>query len=64
MKTTKLSFNGIENALSREEMKTIMAGSGTCLALGEPCNDNVQCCSNNCGSGDSVSTGKTCNQSQ
>ncbi|MBS1528770.1 MAG: hypothetical protein JSU01_00560 [Bacteroidetes bacterium] len=63
MKSEKLSFQGIENVLSKEEMKNIMAGSGTCLNLGEACNDNVQCCSNNCSADGGATTGKSCNQS-
>ncbi len=49
MKTEKLSMAGIKSVLSRAEMKTIMAGSGTTC---------VKCCwtgTNNCSTGTNVS---------
>jgi hypothetical protein len=60
MTPKKLTFTGIKNVLSKEDMKAIMAGSG-CLGLGSSCNAGVQCCSNNCAanSSDPV-TGYTC----
>jgi hypothetical protein len=48
MKPKKLTFKGIKNVLSKKELKAIMAGSG-CLGLGASCNNNVDCCSNWCG---------------
>lgn len=47
MTPKKLTFKGIKNVLSKDEMKAIMAGSG-CLGIGASCNADVQCCSNNC----------------
>jgi hypothetical protein len=43
----KLSFENIKNALGRDEMKKIMAGSGNCQAQGAPCNSlqGLICCS-------------------
>ena len=43
----KVSFDELENTLTRTEMKAIMAGSGgDCQGLGQPCNTPVKnCCS-------------------
>jgi len=35
MKIEKLSLQSIKNALSREELKKIMAGSGPCVPAGQ-----------------------------
>jgi hypothetical protein len=47
MKTEKLSLKGIKNVLSRAEMKKILAGSGSCVPLGQTnCNiPTTPCCS-------------------
>lgn len=52
MKKEKLSLNGVKSALSRAEMKKIMAGSGgtcagyeqTCGAPGQPGGNFPPCC--------------------
>ena len=58
MQTQKMSLANIQGKLSRNEMKSIMAGS--CLAVGAACTGNVQCCSNRCVSGGGGLTGATC----
>jgi hypothetical protein len=63
MKTNKLTFKGIKNVLSKDEMKNIMAGSGHCLNVGAACNDDVQCCTTWCAyDPDQPSTHKSCRQ--
>jgi len=49
----KLSFTGIENSLSRDEMRKIMAGSGYCvpgyacsMQQGCYCSVGAPCCCN------------------
>ena len=51
METKKINLKNIVNTLTRSEMKEIMAGSGNCLKIGEPCINNVDCCSNSCTTG-------------
>lgn len=44
----KLNFESIKNALNRDEMKKIMAGSGgSCSDYGQYCSsaDHINCCS-------------------
>ena len=43
MKTKKLSFKEVSGALSRDEMKNIMAGSGSCYIC--TCNQTGGCAS-------------------
>lgn len=59
MNTLKANFG---NELTREQMKNIMGGTLplACLAVGEPCTGNVQCCSNRCVEGSGGVTGATC----
>lgn len=46
MKTKKLNFKDLKGSISRDEMKKIMAGSGTCAGLNQFCNTPVtNCCS-------------------
>jgi len=48
MKTEKLSLKSIKNVLSRNELKKIMAGSGSCGTLGAVCDNGTAppCCVN------------------
>jgi len=52
MKKEKLSLGGIKNALSRAEMKKIMAGSGGCVYGTQNCiyiyGGTLPCCSGHC----------------
>lgn len=60
METKKLTLKSLKNVLTKQEMRNIMAGSGSCLAIGEPCYENVQCCSNSCVRGLSPILGEFC----
>jgi hypothetical protein len=57
-------FEKLGKSLSKEEQKVIAGGvelPPACLSIGESCNDNVQCCSNNCApTAGSSTTGKVC----
>lgn len=48
MKTKKMSFKNIKDALSRDEMKEIMAGSGCCGNQCKTCcqGNQVEYCAN------------------
>jgi hypothetical protein len=46
MKPKKLNFSEIKSTLSRDEMKKIMAGSGSCQEYNQICDSriNLNCC--------------------
>jgi len=60
METKKLNLKELFISLTKEEMKSIMAGSGSCLAIGQPCQNNIQCCSGPCSEDGNSITGKSC----
>ena len=48
LKTKALQL-GATDFLSREQLKNVLGGAASgCLALGEPCLEDIQCCPNCC----------------